>query len=142
MENVRETVPVTGWATLGNRNLKQAFPVAPTGTLDHRTLSVHPYCTDVWCEWLSACHSTVSLLGPSCNDTTMAHLQILLALSNYGGRGLVRENTETHVTPPNELQATVAEMGETAFTASTDCVLHQFSVYGRVTKRKKIILNL
>lgn len=47
------------------------------------------------------------------------------------------ENTKTPLTPLNKLQATVTEMGETVFTASTDCVLHQLKLYGRVAMRKK-----
>ena len=46
-------------------------------------------------------------------------------------KGLVREAPKTPVTPLEELQASVAEMGETVHTITVSAVLHQLKLYGR-----------
>ena len=50
--------------------------------------------------------------------------------------GLLKEATKT---PLRELQAFVAEMGETVHTTTVAQVLHQSQLYGRVAKTKPLL---
>ena len=62
-------------------------------------------------------------------------------LKNWGGRALVREVTKNPMVNLTELQTSSVEMGEPYRMTTISAALHQSGLYGRVARRKPLLIK-